>query len=347
MIAISLVLAEATTRWLENPIRRSDSGRTRTVLIAAVTVCGVALTAAAASWTTHVGRQDDVLERAVALSPDQYPGAAALRGFVDVEPRPVQPPLLVAHRDLPPATLDNCIAQHTNREPLTCTYGDPLSTRRMVLAGGSHSEHWLAALDTIGKQRGFRIDTYLKVGCPLSDPLAPLTEESPTVECDTWSVKVLAELQADPPDMLFTTSTRKKDDGEGPGDFTPFWYVDLWRTLDEYGIPVVAIRDNPWLVRGDTSYRAADCLADGGTSESCAVARADALEPVDPAIDASAFSPNVSLIDLSDSLCRSDICRVVEGNVLIYRDDDHLTTTYVRTLTPDLDEQLGPATGWW
>ena len=134
----------------------------------------------------------------------------------------------------------------------------------MVLAGGSHSEHWLAALDTLGKKHGFRLDTYLKVGCPLSDPLAELTEESPTVECDTWSVKVLAELQADPPDYLFTTSTRTKDEGEGPGDFTPFWYVDLWRTLDEYGIPVVAIRDNPWLFHDDMSYRAADCLAGGG-----------------------------------------------------------------------------------
>jgi len=347
VIAVSLALAEATTRWLENPIRRSESGRTRKVLVASVTVAGVALVAATASWTTHVARQDDVLERVVALSPDLYPGAAALKGFVDVEPQPVQPPLLVAHRDLPPATLDHCIAQHTNREPLTCTYGDPLSTRRMVLAGGSHSEHWLAALDTLGKKHGFRLDTYLKVGCPLSDPLAELTEESPTVECDTWSVKVLAELQADPPDYLFTTSTRTKDEGEGPGDFTPFWYVDLWRTLDEYGIPVVAIRDNPWLFHDDMSYRAADCLAGGGNSDSCAVARADALDPVDPAIEASAFSPNVSLIDLSDSLCRPEVCRVVEGNVLIYRDENHLTTTYVRTMTPDLDAQLGPATGWW
>jgi len=33
--------------------------------------------------------------------------------------------------------------------------------------------------------------------------------------------------------------------------------------------------------------------------------------------------------------------------VLIYRDENHLTTTYVRTMTPDLEAQLGPATGWW
>lgn len=347
VIGVSLMLAEATTRWLEKPIRTSGPGRRRTALVAVVTAVGVALIAASATWTTHVLRTDDAFARATGLSTDLYPGAAALGPFVDAEPRPVQPPLLVAHRDLPPSTLDNCIAQHTNRDPLTCTYGDSLSTRRMVLAGGSHSEHWLAALDTLGNLHGFRIDTYLKVGCPLSDPIAPLDEESPTVECDTWSTQVLAALELDPPDYLFTTSTRTKDEGEGPGDFTPFWYVDLWRTLDEYGIPVVAIRDNPWLFRDDVPYRAADCLANGGSSDSCGVARDEALDHVDPAIEASMFLPNVSLIDLSDALCRPTVCRVVEGNMLIYRDENHLTTTYVRSLTPDLEQQLGAATGWW
>lgn len=348
VIVVSYVLAEISTRFLEDPIRRVDGPRpARTALIGIVTVLAVALAGGASTWHSHVDRTATALEHTDELPADLYPGAAVFDPAVAVEPQPIEPPLLVAHRDLPPATLDNCIAQHTNRSPLTCTYGDPLATRRMVLAGGSHSEHWLAALDALGTEHGFRLDTYLKVGCPLSDPLAPLVEESPTVECDTWSTAVLAELRADPPDFLFTTSTRTKDEGEGPGDFTPFWYVDLWRTLNDYGIPVIAIRDNPWLFRGDVAYRAADCIAGGGTSESCGVPRSEAYDPVDPAIAASADLPDVRLLDLSDRFCRADLCRAVEGNILIYRDEDHLTTTYVRTLIPDLGRVLGPATGWW
>ena len=34
------------------------------------------------------------------------------------------------------------------------------------------------------------------------------------------------------------------------------------------------------------------------------------------------------------------------GNVLVNRDDDHLTNTYVRTLTPVLGRQLRAATPW-
>lgn len=348
VIAVSYALAEASTRWLEDPIRKADRPRPiRTALVGFVTVVAVALAGGASTWHFHVDRTAAALEHTDELPPELYPGAAVFDPAVVSEPQPIQPPLLVAHRDLPPATLDNCIAQHTNRTPLTCTYGDPLATRRMVVAGGSHSEHWLAALDMLGIEHGFRVDTFLKVGCPLSDPLAPLVEESPTVECDTWSTAVLAELRTDPPDFLFTTSTRTKDQGEGPGDFTPFWYVDLWQTLADYGIPVIGLRDNPWLFRGEVAYRAADCIAGGGTSESCGVPRAEAYDPVDPAIEASAHLPSVTLLDLSDRFCRADVCHAVEGNILIYRDEDHLTTTYVRTLAPDLGRQLGPATGWW
>ena len=348
VVVLSLLLAEASTRWFEDPIRRVEPRRpARTAAVGLVTVAAVAPVGAAGIWHTRPDRTAEALEATSALPADLYPGAAVFDPAVSAEPQPVQPPLLVAHRDLPPATLDNCIAQHTNRTPLTCTYGDPLATRRMVLAGGSHSEHWLAALDALGIEHGFRLDTYLKVGCPLSDPRAPLVEESPTVECDTWSTAVLAELRADPPDYVFTTSTRTKDQGEGPGDFTPFWYIDLWETLADYGIPVVAVRDNPWLFREDVAYRAADCLAGGGTGESCGVPRDQALDPVDPAGAASAHLPGVSLLDLSDKFCRPDLCRAVEGNILIYRDENHLTTTYVRTLTPELGRQLGPATGWW
>ncbi|WP_132474408.1 acyltransferase family protein [Rhodococcus sp. SMB37] len=346
VIGISLVLAEATTRFIETPIRRSVPGLWRTTLVAGLALTGVALIASTTGWIAHVDRTVSHFSHSARPDPDLYPGAAAI-GLPEVERQPVYPPLIVAADDLPPATIDGCIAQHTNREALTCVYGDPMSTRRMVLAGGSHSEHWLAALDALGREHGFRLDTYLKVGCPLSDPNAELTDDSPTIECDSWSVKVLAELAAYPPDVLFTTSTRTKDPGEGPGDFTPFWYIELWETLADYGIPVVAIRDNPWLIDNEVQYNASDCLASGGTAESCGVDRAAALDPVDPALASAAHLPSVTLLDMTDSLCRQDVCRVIEGNVLVYRDDDHLTTTYVRTLTPDLGRQLGPATGWW
>lgn len=48
------------------------------------------------------------------------------------------------------------------------------------------------------------------------------------------------------------------------------------------------------------------------------------------------------LIDQSDAICPGDPCAPVVGGVLVWRDDDHLTRTYVQSLTPRLQAQLRP-----
>lgn len=347
VIALSLVLAEATTRLVEDPIRRGTPSRARTALVAALTTVGVALAAVSMGWVQYVDRSARHITDLPSLSAEVYPGAAVFDTYSDPVDAPVQPPLMVADRDLPATTLEDCIAVHGQRDAVTCTYGDPTASRRIVLTGGSHSEHWLPALDLLGREHRFRVDTYVKVGCPLSDPLTPLTEDSVTLDCDTWSKNVLAELAADPPDYVFTTSTRPREEGEGPGDYTPGWYVALWETLTSYGSDVLAIRDTPWMKDDGIPYRASDCLARGGDAYACGVARTDALDAVDPAQESAAHLPSVHPLDLSDVVCRAERCLAVEGNILIYRDRDHLTTTYVRTLAPELGRQMRAVTGWW
>ena len=41
----------------------------------------------------------------------------------------------------------------------------PVGDRTIALAGGSHAEHWITALDELGKQHHFKVVTYLKMGC--------------------------------------------------------------------------------------------------------------------------------------------------------------------------------------
>ena len=51
---------------------------------------------------------------------------------------------------------------------INCTYGDKAATRTIALAGGSHAEHWITALDLLGRLHHFKVVTYLKMGCPLT-----------------------------------------------------------------------------------------------------------------------------------------------------------------------------------
>lgn len=116
----------------------------------------------------------------------------------------------------------------------------------------------------------------------------------------------------------------------------------MWQQLTADGVGVLGIRDTPWL-----AYRAIDCLADGGTATSCGIPRDEALDPVNPALASSFQLRGFSALDLSDAVCDDTMCRAEQGNVLIYRDEHHLTATYVRTLTTELGRQIGSATGWW
>jgi hypothetical protein len=48
----------------------------------------------------------------------------------------------------------------------------------------------------------------------------------------------------------------------------------------------------------------------------------------------------VDVVDLTDRFCGPDRCPAVIGNVAVYRDNNHVTDTYARSLTPYLGAAL-------
>ena len=189
--------------------------------------------------------------------------------------------------------------------------------------------------------------TYLKMGCPLTTEKMPLVmgDNRPYPECRVWNERVMARLIKDHPDYVFTTSTRPWN--TKPGDVMPGTYIGIWKTLAENKIPVLAMRDTPWLVRNGKPFQPADCLAKGGDAVSCGIKRSQVLSERNQTLDFLKQFPMLKPLDMSDAVCREDYCRAVEGNVLVYHDAHHFSATYMRTLTPELGRQIGAATGWW
>lgn len=52
------------------------------------------------------------------------------------------------------------------------------------------------------------------------------------------------------------------------------------------------------------------------------------------------------MIDLTDQYCKDGTCFAVDGNVLVYLDDNHLTWDYARTMAPALGQRIAASTGW-
>ncbi len=363
ILLVSGVLAWLTMRYVEEPLRlhapvasrplvpiplRIRLRRPTIVMGSVVTLLGVALTATSFTWREHMTIQRANGKELAGLSSRDYPGARALIDDARVPKLPMRPTVLEAKNDLPVTTTDGCISDFSTATVVTCTYGDENATRTIALAGGSHAEHWITALDLLGRQHDFKVVTYLKMGCPLTTEEAPLimgsTRRDPN--CHTWNQNVMADLVADHPDYVFTTSTRPWNVKDG--DVMPGTYIGIWQTLYDNHIPVLAMRDTPWILDEDREpFLPADCLADGGDAVSCGMRRSEALSDRNATLDFVGRFPNLKPLDMTDAICRADICRAVEGNVLIYHDSHHITATYMRTMAPELGRQIAAATDWW
>jgi peptidoglycan/LPS O-acetylase OafA/YrhL len=363
VLLVSILLAYLTTKYVENPLRYRSAGtgigpsvkiplRTRlrrpTIVLGSIVAgLAVALTATSFTWREHILVQKASAESLGVLESVDYPGAHALLDNAPVPDAPMRPTVLEAKEDLPETTVDSCISDFANVDVISCSYGDQSATHTIALAGGSHAEHWITALDLLGKQHHFKVTTYLKMGCPLTTEDVPLVmgDNRPYPKCHTWNEAVMKKIIADHPDFLFTTATRPWN--IKPGDVMPGTYVGVWQTLSDNNIPILAMRDTPWLVRKSQPFFPADCLADGGNGISCGIRRSDVLAATNPTLVWANRFPLLKPLDLSDAVCRKDVCRAIEGNVLIYHDSHHISKTYMRTMADELGRQIGVATHWW
>jgi peptidoglycan/LPS O-acetylase OafA/YrhL len=365
VLLVSGILAYLTTRLIEDPLRyRAPTGTASTstappipwrarlrrptmALGSAVVLLGVTLTATSFTWREHLSDARASGKELRGLNPHDYPGAMALTAHVRVPTLRMRPTVLEVKEDLPATTRDGCISDFVNPAVVNCTYGDPDATRTVALAGGSHAEHWLPALDLLGQLHHFKVVTYLKMGCPLSTEEVPLImgNNATYPQCREWVQTVMSKLVDDRPDYVFTTSTRPWNIKKG--DVMPATYIGIWQTLSDNNIPILAMRDTPWLVKGGKPFDPADCLAKKGDAESCSIKRSDLLVDRNPTLDFVDRFPLLKPLDLSNAICRPDVCRPVEGNVLIYHGAHHLSPTYVRTLAPELGRQIAANTGWW
>lgn len=366
VLLVSGVLAYLTTRLVEDPLRYrapQDSAsvtelpvtprwsrlrRPTMALGSLVVLLGVTLTATSFSWRQHVTVLRAAGKELSVLNPQDYPGARALTEHVRVPSLPMRPSVLEVKDDLPASTPDGCISDFVNPAVVNCVYGDPVATRTIALAGGSHAEHWLPALDLLGHAHHFKVVTYLKMGCPLSTEQVPLImgNNAPYPQCREWVQHTMDKLVTDRPDYVFTTTTRPWNIKSG--DVMPATYIGIWQTLSDNNIPILGMRDTPWLVKNGQPFDPADCLAKkGGSANSCAIKRSDLLSDRNQTLDFVEQFPLLKVLDMSDAICRSDVCRPVEGNVLIYHGAHHLTPTYMRTMAHELGRQIAAVTGWW
>ncbi len=352
IIAASLACAWLTLRYIEAPLRYSHRNpapsesrrrwkRRSTYPAIGIGLATILMLAAAGGWLGYIASRDSSLRDPPGSR--THPGALALTDNAPVPDARLFPDPLDIQRDHPITARDKCIANYFTAELVICEYGDTSAARTIALVGGSHAEQWISAMHPIGLARGFRVSVIVKMGCPMWDEPDPRHFDGlPYPECRDWNVRLAEHLIATQPGFVLTNSTRPLHDGTG--DFIPGNYVEAFKALSSAGINVLGIRDNPWLWPFPNP---ADCLAGRNTPEQCGAPRSTVLRATNPADEWAEQIPGMVSLDMSDAICGTTHCRAVEGNIAVYRDFNHLTASYVRSMIPELDRQLGDATAWW
>jgi len=279
------------------------------------------------------------LDLAAASDPVRYPGAAYLVNGGELPDVPFRPSLFSAKSDLPELYDRDCQQKPREPEPIVCEFGRPDASLPVALVGGSHSAQWLPALQAVANDYDWRIISITKSACRFQRVWGELSTPEKR-SCSEWNAKVLPLLAQLRPDVVFTTSTAGRTAGT---DRMPGSYIPPWRDLAAIGIPVIAIRDNPWH-RSDPT----ECVARlGPRARECGADRhAHGLDEPPAVPEGYDLPTNVTLLDFTDYLCGPDFCPAVIGNVLVYRDRHHLSATYVRTIGPYLGQAVAQAMGW-
>lgn len=336
VIVVALCGAYLANRWIEQPIQRSSLGKARRWHLHALGAAAAApVVAVTAIWILVNTGVDDIQT----LSIKDYPGGSLMASMdTAVKPgTPIQPSPGVAKNDKSKPFVDKCHQDQRRSDIVACSYGNDRSPARTIaLVGGSHSAHWLEALEQLAHQYGWRVLNITKSACPFE---INAQRKQPCIE---WNENIIGYLEQLKPDVVFTTSTRPYRGAPLAGsmekqrEIIPQGYLQQWARLAEKGLTVVAVRDNPWLgtdIPECVERHSADVLK-------CSRRRTDVLDDFDPSSRLDPKPSNVAFIDLTDRFCDPERCLAVVGNLVVYKDKHHMTATFSRSLALPLGERM-------
>lgn len=353
LFAVSLALAMLSFYYVEQPLRVLPflKKSNRRALIAA----GVAVAVTAAVGVTPVAKQQAVLalekratERLV-NDPDLPTGRASLHGesyntFIEGYENVFLPALPEAKDAQPRYPCDGVPAGRDEAETKECIVANPDGKKTGAVVGDSHASQWVPALEKIVEGTDWKLVVYIHNSCPLS--LEPRgLEKRKELRCTEPNKETIERLIESKPDRVITTNLKVNDYAKvGSEEHAgTSGFVKAWKPLVKAGLRVTVLHGTPAF---GTKTFIPDCIAKHekkGDLEKCGRKRSEVGEDsgTNAAMKAAVEElDNVDFINLTDSFCTKKECPAVIGNVIVYRDAHHISTTYIETIVDDLEEAL-------
>jgi len=377
-LAIALGAATLSHQFLENPIRHSRSLRLRpgvslsvgaVLVLSSVTAGFILRTSSVALSTDEIADTPAVIvptlpqtssapSESSTTSPQTIPDGppppvvspGAPLDVLDAAvatvavPANLTPSLRGASGDKPEISAADCHVDIGSYEPARCSYGDPTSDFTVALFGDSHAAQWFPTMNQVATTNSWRLVPFTKTGCTPIDLITYNSLVGPTYpECRPWRERVMQRLIDENVKVVFIGYSNRLLD---PNTKEPFadsiiksGFAALIPILQGMGISPIVITDTPYPGQ-DVPTCLSQALSDVA---SCTFTRAKGIrESRQQTNIAVAVDNGAQYLDISNWVCTIDICPVISGNLLMYRDSNHITTTYAEWLAPFFDAAVSP-----
>jgi peptidoglycan/LPS O-acetylase OafA/YrhL len=342
VVAASWIPTAISHGLVEEPFRRSKRLVARPARALALgagctaIAVGAALLLVGLQPTLRTAPQNEV-EGALALKK----GAALQQRADAVRPNPLE-----AWADRGESFADGCLVGISGTNSNRCLYGDRDGDRTLILFGDSHAMQYFPPLQALAKRNHLRLIALTKAECtPAQVEVKSMVANREYSQCDAWREEELKRIEMAGRSTVVVMSsdtayTPYGEDGEQlsgreAADAMEAGYLATLKRLHGLGLGTVVIRDTP--VAPDV---VPDCVSEHlDDLAACDFPHATTWEK-EFERRAANRAPESRLIDLTPLICPQGICRSVIGNALVYRDDNHLTATFARTLRPWIEADL-------
>ena len=340
VVWVSLATAVLTYFLIESPgrhtARRTWQGFGMAVVISGAVVAAsvLVLTNLPAMGGTGAAVNVVVAQDATPLVVKEMQLAVSAGVATTNSPRNLVPAPGKAAYDLPVADGTNCHASFTTITQGACVYGDLTGAHTAVLVGDSHADMWLPAFAQAARSRHWRVVDWTKSSCPV----ASITVFSSTLnrtytECDTWRKSVLARISALRPDAVFVSDSENVVGGSvSPQQWSGANLTTLKILRATTTAKITLLQDVPV-----PTYSMPGCVAAHLSSvEKCTfpTAKAYSFPARHRELAADAHRAGFAVVDPLPWICTTSTCPAIVGNLLVYRDDTHLTAKFSAWLAP-------------
>ena len=313
LVTISFIFATVSYLLVERPIRRNVRliERPRALVLKAIALMLI-VAVSASVWLREVSNWMD---------------------------QPQQRRYLSARFDWP--VIGACDDYYKSADVRICEYGPKNAKYTAAMIGDSIGTQWFPAVAAIFEKPDWRLLVLTKSSCPMVD--VPIFNDQigrPFDVCDQWRGKALTRLAALKPDVvLLGSSSSYPFDQEQWREGT----ARVLAVLHKEASRIYLLRATPHLpFRGPACLSSRTWLPALAPLKEC---HASAFDQHDADVyrwlqEIAQQFDNVTTVDMNDIVCPNGECEAERKGEIVFRDQQHLTAKFVKSISGDLQKKL-------